>query len=129
MTLADIKSIAAASNVSLVLDSGMIHLDGPDNAVDKLIPMVKKWKPELQKVLAGETMAGVGTCGHCNADLIGLPVALDGYINRVCGDCGRWATCLPPSWTPSDLVELCEDADREAVEAIRIQIEEQKSIF
>ena len=129
MTLADIQSIVESSGVSLTANAGKIAIDGPNDAVDELIPLVQKWKLELIQLLGGDIIADVGQCDHCNADLIGLPVSFDGYTNRVCGDCGRWSTCLPPSWTPGDLVELCEDADREAVEATRVQIKEQKSIF
>lgn len=144
MTLSDIQSIAESHGVSMVLNAGKIAIDGPNDAVDDLIPLVKQWKPELIKLLSDETIGNVGHCDHCGADLIGLPVSFDGYVNRVCGDCGRWAVCLPPEWTPDDLAEHIaersaimehdgllsrEDADREAVKAVRAQLEEQKSIF
>ena len=144
MSIADIQSIALATDVQLSVDAGKLVIDGPDDVVDELIPMVKRWKPELIKVLTGGTVADVGQCDHCSADLIGLPVSFDGYVNRVCGACGAWAICLPPNWTPDDLGEyideraailehkgglLRDDADREAIESVRAEFEKQKSIF
>jgi len=144
MTLNFIQSTASAAGVTIMLEDGAIFLDGPVDAVDELAPLVKQYKPELIKVLNGETIADVGHCDRCNADLIGLPVDFDGYVNRVCGACGRWAVCMPPDWTPDDVTECIaersaimqhdgqlskEDADTEAREAITAQFEEQKSIF
>lgn len=144
MNLSDIQSIAAAENVLLAIDAGKLVLDGPDGAVDELIPMVRRWKPELLMLLSGESITDVGQCDHCNADLIGLPVSHDGFVNRVCGACGEWAICLPPDWTLDDLAEHItersaimehdgqlsrDDADRKAFEVVRAQLEEQKSIF
>ena len=144
MTLLDIQNIAETNHLSMFMESGKIILDGPDNAVNELIPLVKKWKPELIQVLAGEAIGQVGQCDHCSADLIGLPVSFDGFVNRVCGACGQWATLLPPGWSHDDLTEHIgeraaimehhgklsrEDADREAVEVVRLQLEEQQSIF
>ncbi len=143
MTLSDIQTIASASSVSMLVEAGKLILDGPDDAVDELLPLVKQWKPELIQLLSGETVANVGQCEQCDADLIGLLVS-GGYVNRVCGACGRWAICLPPDWTPEDVAEHIaeraaimehdgglrrDDADREAIEAVRAQFEEQKSIF
>lgn len=144
MTLSDIQTIAEANHVSLLVESGKMVLDGPNDAVNELIPLVKKWKPELIQMLAGETIGDVGHCDHCNADIIGLPVSFDGFVNRVCGACGRWATCLPPNWSSDDLAEYIDEraaimehsgglprdeADRKAIEAVRNELEKQKSIF
>ena len=95
MTLSDIQTIAKASNVMIAGDARKITIDGPDSAVDELIPLVRRWKPELIQLLKGETISDVGSCDHCNADLIGL-VTFDGYTNRTCPACGKWFRCLEP---------------------------------
>ena len=144
MTLADIQSIVKSTGVSLIANTGKITLDGPGDTVDELMPLVQKWKQELIQLLDGDPIANVGQCDHCSADLIGLPVSFDGFVNRVCGACGRWATCLPPNWSPDDLAEYIDeraaimehsaglsrdDADCKASEAVRTELEKQKSIF
>ena len=125
-------------------ETGKLAFKGRAETVKQWKPALRQWKLELLKVAVGETITNVGHCDHCGANLIGLPVSFDGYVNRVCGDCGRWAVCLPPEWTPDDLAEHIaersaimehegqlsrEEADSEAVKAVRAQLDEQKALF
>ena len=128
MTLSDIQTIAQMNRVSITVESGKIVLDGPDDAINELIPLVKSWKPELIQLLGGDSITNVGQCEHCIADLIGLPVSFDGYVNRVCGACGHWAVCLPSDWSP----EHIRDGETMIVcpgGTYRGKFEQQKSIF
>ena len=133
------------SELSFSVDSdGGLSVKGPKSVMKELLPTIRRLKPELMQIVAGDSIADVGQCDHCNAGLIGLPVSFDGYVNRVCGACGRWAICLPPWWTVADLDEHIteraaimeyggklsrDDADRESIQAVRVQLKEQKSIF
>ena len=144
MTIADIQSFAASHSVSLTVELGRIVIDGPDDAVDALIPLVREWKPELVHVLSGDAVADVGQCANCKAGLLGLPTSLADFTNRVCPACGTWHPCLPPGQTHEDIDELIEErcgimehngrmsrevANREGFESVRQHLEEQKSIF
>ena len=137
--------------IAQILESGLVlsivnsrlSVKGPNSELAELVPILEQWKPELLKIAAGETIADVGDCEHCNAELLGLLVHGD-YTNRVCPECGRWTICLPPDWTPEDVQELVNerqaimeydggllraDAEREGEQAVRLQIEEQKTIL
>jgi hypothetical protein len=84
------------SDVILAVVDGRLSVKGPESLVADLAPIIKQWKPELLKIAAGDSVGDVGTCDRCAADLIGLPVAFDGFTNRICPDCGKWHRCLPP---------------------------------
>ena len=127
-----------------VSDAGKLSFKGPPEQVEQLMPALKLWKVELLKLLLGETVSDVGNCVLCDVPLIGIPVSFDGYTNRVCPDCGKWHHCLPPGWTLEDLSELIGerraimehdgkltrlDAISAGSEAVRVQLEEQKTIF
>jgi len=75
----------------------------------ELVIMVRQWKPELIKILNGETSTDIGQC-DCGSSLLGLPTR-DGYVNRVCPDCGRWFRCLDPyhDWTDQELIEMLDE--------------------
>ena len=136
-----IAQILKSALVLSIVDGGL-SVKGPKSQLVELLPIVKQWKPELAKIAAGETVSSVGSCDHCNTDLLGLLVH-GGYINRVCPTCGRFAICLPPGWTPEEVRELLNErqaimeysgglsraeADQEGLEAVRHQLEEQKTI-
>lgn len=91
MTLGTIQSLADSAKITLKLDGENIVLEGPESDVDKLAVMVLTWKPELVQVLQQRIIEDVGTC-DCGTALLGLPT-FDGFVNRVCPDCGRWCRC------------------------------------
>jgi len=74
---------------------GKLIVRGDPELIKRMTPAIKRWKPELLKVMAGETVGNVGRCDQCNADLLGL-ITFDGYVNRVCPVCGCWKICLQP---------------------------------
>ncbi len=132
------------SRLVLTAVDGRLEVQGPKLLLDELRPIIRQWKHELLTIVTGKSVRHVGQCRSCGDNLIGLPVNHDGYLNRVCGACGRWAICLPPRWSPDDLAEhigeraaimkydgglTCDDAGREAVESVRAEFEKQKSIF
>ena len=106
MNLNLILSTAESAGISLSIDGATIVIEGAADQANELATMIKKWKPELIKVLNGETIDNVGQC-DCGSALLGLPT-FDGSVNRVCPDCGRWFRCLDPyyDWTDSELIEL-----------------------
>lgn len=110
MTLNMIQSMAESPGITLDLDGDYIVLEGPESLVDELSEMIRQWKPELIKVLQGQIVSNVGTC-NCGSALLGLPT-FDGFVNRVCPDCGRWHRCqVDPyhGWTDADLLELLDE--------------------
>lgn len=98
-----------------ILESGLkfavvddrLSVFGPRALVAEFRLLIRNWKPEITKVVAGETVADVGTCQHCNGTLIGLRT-FDHYVNRVCGDCGTWYRCFPPSTLNTSSTKDCE---------------------
>ena len=127
-----------------ISESGDLSYKGDESLVSGFMQKMRQWKPELIRYLRGDFITNVGNCEFCDSPLIGLPVSFDGYVNRVCGDCGRWAICLRPDWSPDDLRQrtkkrdatkagsgglLCEDADLELAGVVRAKTEIQKSIF
>lgn len=123
-----------------VNESGNLSFRGDQSLVTKFMPKMRQWKPELIRYVRGDFIKDVGNCNFCDSPLIGLPVSFDGYVNRVCGDCGRWAVCLPPNWSPDDLRERTaitthsegqsrKDAGVEAAELVRAGLGKQMSIF
>ena len=110
MTLNMIQSMADSNGITLDVDGDCIVLEGPAEQVDELATTIRQWKPELIKVLQGQTVGNVGTC-DCGSALLGLPT-FDGFVNRVCPDCGRWHRCqVDPyhGWTDADLSELLNE--------------------
>ena len=87
------------SDLVLAVVDGRLSVKGPKSLLSELAPIIKHWKPELLRIAGGDTIGDVGQCDQCAADLIGLPVAFDRFINRVCPACGKWHRCLPPDWT------------------------------
>lgn len=92
------------SGLRFSIADGRLSVKGPAALVQEFSAGIKQWKPELLKITAGETVDDVGVCDYCSADLIGLPVQFDGYVNRVCPSCGQWHRCLPPPATKPILV-------------------------
>jgi|TARA_B110000495_G_C22545127_1_gene330274 hypothetical protein len=86
-----------SSGLSLSIVDGGLAIRGPQTELAEILPMIKRWKPELIKILEGETVDDVGVCDQCGADLLGLLVKFDSYVNRVCPQCGQWFQCLPPA--------------------------------
>ena len=93
MSITNAINHAEELGVAITANNGKLKLEGPTSALDKVASMAKPWKPELLKVLAGETVEGVGDCDQCGGELLGL-VVHDGYVNRVCPQCGKWFRCL-----------------------------------
>lgn len=83
------------SGLTFSIEDGRLSAEGPASLRKAFRDSIRRNKPELLKILAGETIHDVGSCDHCAAELLGLPVH-GGYINRVCPDCGQWFRCLPP---------------------------------
>ena len=108
-TLNRILRFANLAQIVMSVESGVLFLEGESDQVQELVVMVKQWKPELIKILNGETITDVGQC-DCGSSLLGLPTK-DGYINRVCPDCGQWFRCLDPyhDWSDSELIELLDE--------------------
>lgn len=106
MTINQVFESATRLQVGLTLENENLVLDGPVAAVDQLLLLARPHKPELIKILNGETIIDVGQC-DCGSSLLGLPTR-DGYVNRVCPDCGQWFRCLDPyhDWTDQELTEL-----------------------
>ena len=71
-------------------DNGGIFIKG---AVNQVLPMVKRHKSELLRVLQGDIIDDVGRCEGCGDELIGFST-FDGYIYRTCPECGLWFTCV-----------------------------------
>ena len=91
-----------------IVDDGL-SVRGSVALVAEFRELIRHWKPELINVLNGETITDVGQCDY-GSSLLGLPTR-DGYINRVCPDCGSWFRCLDPyhDWTDSELIELLDE--------------------
>ena len=109
MSLNLIQALADSVGITLSTEADRIVIDGPADRVDELVPMIRHWKPELIRILQGRTVGSVGTC-DCGSSLLGLPTR-DGFVNRVCGDCGRWFRCRDPfhDWTDLELIELLNE--------------------
>ncbi len=103
--------------------NGRLIVKGPKSVVDELKPTIQRLKLELLKIVAGEVVSNVGSCDDCTTDLIGFPV-FDGYTNRVCPNCGKWHSGLPPKKLRAAVREHADiDCD-----AFTHQLEEQKAI-
>jgi len=142
MSLNALLSLTGSLGLTIDCDGGDIFLEGAESAIQQVAPMVKRHKHELLQVLQGDIVTDVGVCA-CGSNLTGLP-SDGGFTDRLCLDCGTWATCLPPDWTPDDVSKHIaersaimehdgglprEMADSEAVLAVRSEFSEQKSIF
>ena len=97
-----------ASDVRLSVRDGKLSIKGSPDVVKSLAPTIKRWKPELLKVLAGETICDVGDCDQCEAELLGLLVH-GGYTNRVCPECDKWFRCLPPMEAKPEILVTSTD--------------------
>ena len=83
------------SGLRFSIVNGRLSAKGPEALMDAFRDAIRRNKPELLKVLAGETVHFCGHCDQCGAELLGLLVH-GGYTNRVCPECGKWFRCLPP---------------------------------
>jgi hypothetical protein len=90
-----------STEIELQVDGGRLLYRIPEETAEKYLDEIRRWKPELIRMLNGDYCGDVGQCEQCGADLIGLPVAFDGYVNRVCGHCGTWHRCIAPAVEPS----------------------------
>jgi hypothetical protein len=86
-----------SAEIKLKVEGGQLLYGMAEATAEKYLDEIKRWKPELIRVLNGDYCGGVGQCEQCGADLVGLPVAFDGFVNRVCGHCGTWHSCLNPA--------------------------------
>lgn len=64
--------------------------------MDAVRDTIRSNRYEPVKVVAGESVGDVGLCERCSGDLIGFPTA-DGYVNRLCSECGKWHRCASKS--------------------------------
>lgn len=81
------------SGLRLAVVEGRLSVKGPAKLLNAFRDATRRNKPELLKVLAGQSVDDVGQCDACGADLLGLQVR-GGYVNRVCPECGEWFRCL-----------------------------------
>ena len=93
MNLNQIFETVAIIGGEILIDCGRVKLKAtaPENL--NLIQAIAFHDQELLAILQGKTVNDVGSCGGCGEALIGLKT-FDGYINRTCGNCGRWFRCL-----------------------------------
>ena len=82
---------------------GKLVVVGDIDLINVMTPAIKRWKPELIRIVEGNTVCDVGCCDHCGTDLLGM-VVHGGYINRVCVTCGNWFQCLTPTGSMQELL-------------------------
>ena len=92
-----------------VVDS-RLSVRGSTELVGEFRAAIQTWKPEIVKILSGESVGDVGDCDHCHGSLIGLRT-FDYYINRVCPDCGKWFRCLESEHFEKTKLLLRKEAD------------------
>ena len=85
-----------SAEIELKVDGDQLRYRMTEETNEKYLDEIRLWKQELIRMLNGDYCGDVGQCEQCGADLIGLPVAFDGFTNRVCGHCGEWHRCLKP---------------------------------
>ena len=86
-----------SAEIELKVDGDQLAYGMTEETAEKYLDEIRRWKLELIRILNGDYCGDVGRCEQCSADLIGLPVAFDGFTNRVCGHCGKWHRCIKPN--------------------------------
>ena len=99
MNLVQLFGIVESLGAEITLEGDVVEITEPASGHQELIEAVEFHEQELLAILQGKTVNDAGNCDDCGETLISLKT-FDGFINRTCGNCGKWFRCVRQTSLP-----------------------------